>query len=38
MSAKTGVEKSVDVFADTDDINLVATRCVECVVLLSKHS
>ena len=30
--------KSVDMFPYTDDINLIATRHVECVVLLSKHS
>ena len=30
--------KSVDMFPYTDDIDLIATRHVECVVLLSKHS
>ena len=30
--------KSVDMFPNTDDINLIATRHVECVVLLSKSS
>ena len=30
------MSKSVDMFTDTDDINLIATRHVETVVLLSK--